>query len=288
MSGPAHASERLQFAVNGLTLVAEAYGPADGQPVLALHGWLDNAASFARLAPCLQTCRVVALDQRGHGLSSHLKQPYHIWDGVVDVVAVLDQLGWQHAVLLGHSMGAAVATLAASAFPERITALWLIEGFGPWTDPDTEVPDLLRKTTERLLALSDRRKPLYSSIDEALRARILGGVVPLTERAAWPIVQRGLEHTEDGWTWTADQHLTVPSQFRMDEPQVQACIRRLSMPVSLALGQTGLFAKPGVLDARIKLCDQVRVETFPGGHHLHLEGAEGALSSWLNESLERA
>lgn len=282
------APDALQFEVNGLVLAAEAYGPVDGVPVLALHGWLDNAASFAYLAPKLVGCRVVALDQRGHGLSSHLKQPYQIWDGVPDVISVLEQLGWDSVILLGHSMGAAVAALTASAFPERVGHLWLIDGFGPWTYPDSEAPDLLRSSTERLLALAHRKTPCYDAFEEGLRARVMGGVVPLTEAAALPIVTRGLKQTTDGWRWTADQYLTLPAQFRMDEAQIQAFIRRLSMPVSLALGSAGLFSRPTFLEDRIALCEHIRVETFPGGHHLHLEGAEGAIALWLIESLERA
>ena len=281
-------SRRLNFSVNGLNLVAEASGPRDGIPVLALHGWLDNAASFTHLTPFLAGCHVVALDQRGHGLSSHAAQPYQIWDGVPDVIAVLDQLDWESAIVLGHSMGAAIATLCASAFPERVRALWLIEGLGPWTYADTEAPDLLRLATERLLALPTRRKPRYENFEDALRARINGGVVPLTEAAARPIVARGLNQTVDGWTWAADQHLTLPAQFRMDEVQVHAFLKRLTMPISLALGSTGIFSQCGGLADRRSLLPQIRVETFQGGHHLHLEGAERAIASWFLNSLESA
>ena len=128
-------TESIRFEVAGLTFHGLCFGPADGIPVLALHGWLDNAASFTRLGPLLTGCRVIAVDQRGHGMTDHLGRPYHIWDGVPDVIGILDALGWEQAILLGHSMGAAVATLVASAYPDRIQALWLVEGLGPWTYP---------------------------------------------------------------------------------------------------------------------------------------------------------
>ena len=56
-----------------LTLRGKCWGPADGRPVLALHGWLDNASSFDLVAPALAArgFRVVALDLAGHGLSDH-------------------------------------------------------------------------------------------------------------------------------------------------------------------------------------------------------------------------
>jgi len=93
--------------------------------VIALHGWLDNAASFSHLAPLLPGLRIVALDQAGHGHSSH-RAPgsgYQLWDYALDVLLVADQLGWQKFALLGHSMGAIVSLLLAGAVPERISRL---------------------------------------------------------------------------------------------------------------------------------------------------------------------
>lgn len=281
-------NESMVFDLPDGRLAGIAAGPSDGVPVLALHGWLDNAASFDRLAPLLTRCRVVALDFRGHGHSSHTGRPYHIWEGVPDVISVLDRLGWSSAYLLGHSMGAAIASLVASAFPERVRGLWLLDGFGPWTYPETEGPDLLRASTERLLSLSERKKTVYATIEEALAVRVAKGVVPLTEQAALPIVKRGVVRTTDGWSWASDPLLTVPALFRMDENQIQAMIHRIQAPVRLALADAGLFKNLGFLEQRIQICASIGVETFPGGHHFHLEGAEGALATWFETSMEMA
>ena len=58
-----------RFALPGLTLASEIWGAEGGRPVLASHGWLDNAGTFASLAPLLPDCEIVALDLAGHGLS---------------------------------------------------------------------------------------------------------------------------------------------------------------------------------------------------------------------------
>ena len=64
-------------------------GGSSGSPVLALHGWLDNSASFDRLAPLLPGLRLVALDLPGHGRSEHraASAAYHFVDWVADVLA---------------------------------------------------------------------------------------------------------------------------------------------------------------------------------------------------------
>lgn len=65
------AVEEVRLSLPHIELAAHLFGPEDGLPVIALHGWLDNANSFARLAPRLEGLRIVALDLAGHGHSGH-------------------------------------------------------------------------------------------------------------------------------------------------------------------------------------------------------------------------
>ena len=99
-----HEVEELRLALPHIELAAHVFGPVDGRPVIALYGWLDNANSFARLAPQLQGLRIVALDMAGHGLSQHrpVGAGYALYDYAHDVLQVAEQLGWQRFSLLGH------------------------------------------------------------------------------------------------------------------------------------------------------------------------------------------
>lgn len=94
---------------------------------VCLHGLVDTMDVWSRLAPHLATRgRVVLLDQRGHGVSDAPEGPYRREDLAVDVVAVLQRLGMDQAILVGHSMGGIVAMTAALAWPERISGLLLL------------------------------------------------------------------------------------------------------------------------------------------------------------------
>lgn len=86
-----------------------------GPRVLALHGWLDNAASFVPLAPHLSALQLVAIDLPGHGHSAHLPAgaSYTTAAAICHVLDVADALGWDRFSLLGHSMGAGIASLTA-------------------------------------------------------------------------------------------------------------------------------------------------------------------------------
>ena len=63
--------EEVEIQTSTLRLVAKCWGKPEGLPVLALHGWLDNAATFDHLAPFLPEFRLVSLDLPGHGFSDH-------------------------------------------------------------------------------------------------------------------------------------------------------------------------------------------------------------------------
>ncbi len=64
------AFEEVRLRLPHIELAAHLFGPEDGLPVIALHGWLDNAMTYARLAPKLKGLRIVALDLAGPSGSS--------------------------------------------------------------------------------------------------------------------------------------------------------------------------------------------------------------------------
>ena len=103
----------LSWEANGLHIAGLAWGDPAAKPMLALHGWLDNAASFACLAPLLGEYYIVAVDLTGHGLSDKRSKDatYQIWDDLPQIASVLDQLGWERFDLVGHSRGAVIASL---------------------------------------------------------------------------------------------------------------------------------------------------------------------------------
>ncbi|MCP2339249.1 alpha/beta fold hydrolase [Actinomadura rupiterrae] len=99
-----------------------------GRPLLALHGHLYEADTWTPLAQALAPqWRIIAPDQRGHGDSDRAAS-YTRDDYVNDAIAVLDHLGIQQAVTLGHSGGGITAFQIAARHPDRVTAIVNIEG----------------------------------------------------------------------------------------------------------------------------------------------------------------
>ena len=256
-----------------IELAAHLFGPEDGLPVIALHGWLDNANSFARLAPRLKGLRVLALDMAGHGHSGHrpLGAGYALWDYAHDVLHVAEQMGWHRFALLGHSMGAIVSVVLAGAMPERVTHLALIDGVIPPTAEHDNAAERMGMALQAQLDLQGKRKPVYSSIDQAVQVR-MKGLVAVSREAAELLAERGLMPVPGGYTWRTDSRLTLPSPLRLSSEQALSFARRISCPAHLVVAADGMLGKHPELLERLPFSH----EQLPGGHHLHLNDEEGA------------
>lgn len=272
------ADQQLSFQLPKLTLKAQAWGNPSGKPVLALHGWLDNCASFFRLAPPLSShCYVVALDMAGHGLSDHrgVNQPYNIWEDVGEIFAVADQLGWREFTLLGHSRGAIVSTLAAGTFPERISHLALLDGMLP-------KPVAADRAAEQLASsITDCRRhrfwPSYDSLEPMIKART-HGFWSLSQSAAEALVTRGSEPTEQGYRWTADPLLRAASAVRLSEAHLQSFVQRIRAKTLVFEADQGALAQA---DSHSLIWPDTPTYKITGSHHCHMEEQAGEIASQL-------
>lgn len=266
--------EEVRLSLPHIELAAHVFGPADGVPVIALHGWLDNANSFARLAPRLHGLRILAIDMAGHGHSAH-RPPgagYALWDYVYDVLQVAEQLGWQRFGLLGHSLGAIVSVVLAGAMPHRVSHLALIDGVLPPTANDEDPAERLGMALQAQLDHENKRKSVHKTLERAIEAR-MKGVVAVSREAAELLAQRGLMPVPGGYTWRSDSRLTLHSPLRLSEAQALAFVRRVACPTRLVVAQEGMLARHTALLEGLPFV----VEYLPGGHHLHLNDESGAV-----------
>ncbi len=277
-------AQEIRIQLPHIDLAARVYGPEDGQPVLALHGWLDNAMTFDLLAPKLQGLRIVAIDMAGHGHSGH-RAPgagYQLWDYALDALMATQQLGWEKFSLLGHSLGGIISVLIAGAVPERIERVALIDGLVPDTGEADKAP---KKLGEALLAhidLAAKKKTIYATVEQAVQVR-MRGFMPVSQLASELLAQRGLSPVAGGYSWSSDSRLTLPSPLRLTRAHAAAFVHAVQCPMSLILAEQGVLTKePDFIKFLSTL--NLDVQRLPGGHHLHLDDEQGALA--VAESLQ--
>lgn len=276
----------LRLEADGLSFAAQEWGARGQMPVLALHGWLDNSASFNVLAPQLKNLHLVALDLAGHGQSDHRpgSAPYNIWEDVAEIFAVADQLGWSRFALMGHSRGAMISMLAAGTFPERISHLAMIEGLWPEPAKAADAPKQLARSIEKGRAVARKPMRVFQSLDHAVSARERG-MFPLSYHAAKALSERGVRPVAGGFSWSTDQRLFAPSAIKLTLAHIQAFIGRVEAPIKLILGENGIPKMFSNYREALELFTALDYTLLPGGHHLHMEDQAAQVAASLQKFL---
>jgi pimeloyl-ACP methyl ester carboxylesterase len=188
--------------VSGGPLHVGRWGDGD-KVVVAAHGITGNHRSWQGVARALgPDVSLVAPDLRGRGASAKLPGPFGMRAHADDLVAVLDHLGLHRTVLAGHSMGAYVATTAATAHASRWSAVVLVDGgvalpLPRGVDPDDMLAGVLGPALARL-------------------------EMTFPDRAAYHAFWRDHPALDDPGAWTADTEAWLDHDLSGVEPQLRS------------------------------------------------------------------
>ena len=188
---------------------------AGGRPLLAVHGFTGAKEDFADAPERLAAdgWHVVAPDLRGHGGSDHPegRSSYSLDRFTSDMSALVDALGWERFVLVGHSMGGMVAQLLALRAPARVRALALLNtGPGPPEGYAPGLVDLGRQlvTQGGMPLLVDVQRQMESDLGSPAHRRLLA------ERAGYREFNyaKTLAASPDMWLALVDEMFTQPDR----------------------------------------------------------------------------
>ena len=265
----------ITIKTRALEFAAREWGNPKGIPVIALHGWLDNSASFTPLAMTakLKGVRLIVPDMAGHGWSEHRPQgfSYDVWHYVEDLVDIADALNLERFGLIGHSLGGVICTMAAaSALKDRVTAMVLIDGISPTPRLPSQAPESLTDyIAQRRIDANDLPVARYRSKKQAIRARAIGQY-KVSRASAELLVERSIREDGDGWVWTSDPRLKLASPARFTLEQSLAFIQAVSCPVHVIYVSEGEIS--GFIDQHQENMPGFLFYPLPGTHHLHMDG----------------
>src|SRR6201995_2591609 len=148
-------TEVLSVSVPGGALAVE-HVAAGTQPVLAVHGISSQRKLWSWLRAARPDLSLTAPDRRGRGDSVGVTGPSSVARHAADLVAVLDHLGLDRVPVCGMSMGGFVAVELATAFPDRVTSLVLVDGRFPMATPPGLTPEAAPAIFRDRLARLDR------------------------------------------------------------------------------------------------------------------------------------
>jgi pimeloyl-ACP methyl ester carboxylesterase len=229
-------------------------------PVILLHGFSDNALCWNRVPLYLELeYDVVMPDARGHGGSGMAETGSSPEVQAHDVLRVIEELDLKHPVLIGHSMGAHVAALAAAQAPQIIRGVVLSDP--PWRDGSnhtspgvdamklddwkTWISSLKQKSLEEVIALG---KQLHPNWDES-------------EFFQWARAKQQVRPETVEW-------------ITASPPLYAQIVRQIRCPGLLITAdpRLGAVVTPDVAEQVRQLWRKVKVVHIPGaGHNIHRE-----------------
>ncbi|MBX3098087.1 MAG: alpha/beta hydrolase [Salinibacterium sp.] len=238
-----------QIPVRGGTLttaVWEPTTPATGT-VLAIHGITASHLTWIAFAEQFPDVRIVAPDLRGRGGSRTLPGPWGMPQHGADVLAVLDALGVEHAVVVGHSMGAFVAVTLGAAHPERVSGLVLIDGGLPIPlaagITDADLPDALIGPAAERLSMTFADAEAYREFWRKHPA-FFGGFGEAIQR----YVDYDLVETPDGLRPSSSLEAVTEDSLQLnDDTGYLGRMQSLRMPLHFIRAPRGLLDQPEAL-----------------------------------------
>ena len=283
--------EEQTLDVNGIKIAFKTWGSEEKLPVLAIHGWLDNSATFSKIAPHLDKNFIVAPDLAGHGQSEHRRSDssYYLWDYAIDLYTFIHNLGWKNYSILAHSMGTGIASILA-AIDDGVKSIVFLDGMGaPFTVKPEDIVKHI-KSSQRILRMaeksglhgfSDKSKLQFISIEDAIRSRqkVVGG--NLSFSSAKLLAERDLIKIDSGHRWRHDPRLTLPEPMQLSDEQAGYFLNNISCPLHILLGKDGLFSNHKFNEKSIYLPNNAKVYWHEGEHHFHLENPNEEMISQI-------
>lgn len=240
---------------SGVQLELAEQGPRDGPPVLLLHGSTDSWRSFEPLLPHLPPhWHVIVPSLRGHGGSDKRARSYRVDDFAADIGALAGQLGLRPMLVVGHSMGAAIALHLARTQPQRLRALVAAAAFASFADK-AELADFHASAIEPLVDPVPRELAI-----EFQRSTIAGAVPP------------GLLETMVGESLRVPAHVWRGAFAGLMQHDVLAGLPRIAVPALLAWGSADAYVPREDQERLLRALPDARLQVFAGaGHALHWE-----------------
>jgi non-heme chloroperoxidase len=233
-------------------------GDPSGVPVLLLHGVTDSWRSFERVLPHLpQSIHTFAPTQRGHGDADRPAAGYRFHDFAADLVALMDTLQLETAVIAGHSMGSSVAQRFAIDHPERTLGLVLMGSFAVLRGN----PSVVEFWDSTISTLTD---PIDPALVREFQQSTLAQPVP--QRFFETAVQESLKVPARVWRAAFEGFL---------ETDFSGEFSKIKAPTLIVWGDQDTFCPRSDQDMLVARIPGAQLLVYPGaGHALHWEEPE--------------
>lgn len=259
------------------------WGSKDIQPIVAIHGWLDNAGTWKPFAKELSpNFSLLAVDIPGHGLSSHLPpfQTYSFYSSAAVIRRIKKYFDFDNLSLLGHSGGSAMCFIYSSLYPEDVHSYfgidYLLYAYKDELKRAEKVGKLIDKKI--LLSFRDPTKAKSYTEEEAIRTWVTATKGSLTESTAKILMERGVFKVANSKVaFSRDGRLKTPDLSSINVAQAHSLAENIKCNVCIVkakeskLFDGGIKYCPDILNIIEKNAKSFYFHKLDGNHHLHMD-----------------
>lgn len=252
---------------NGIHIFYEIHG--SGEPLVLISGIGYSLWQWHKMVPYLaEHLQVIAFDNRGAGQTDKPPGPYSAQLLAADTAGLLDQLGIQKAVILGHSMGGYVAQAMALDFPERVSKLILCStNFGG--------PRHVPVSPEAFAILTDTSLDPLTRFKKGLKVSTAPGWVDANPDILKEWVEWRIANPMNAVAYQAQ--LAVGLSLIPEEAAFEKKLPRISAPTLILFGAEDKVAPPENAELLAKQIPGSQIAILPdAGHFFPMEAPEAA------------
>ena len=240
----------------------------NGKPILCIHGITANCRCWDVIASSLSPAhRVMAMDLRGRGLSGSPDSGYSIEHHCQDILALLDDLHIGKAVIMGHSLGAFIATVFAAEHSERVDRIILVDGGGKLSEVQ------MAKVFEGIKPSLDRLGRVFPSFEDYLDLMKTAPFFKSWTPALETYYRYEIEAVDGGVRSRIDPAHIQEERENLGKVDVSRFYEKLSCPVLILRATEGMVAEDDLLlpqdvvEGMVRRIPHARYVDIPGTNH---------------------
>lgn len=251
------------------------WGSRQAPTVVLVHGVRDHCRTWDDLIARLSQTgdyHFVAPDLRGHGDSDWVQgSGYRYFDYIYDLQQLIEQNRLGPVLLVGHSLGAAIAAFFSAVYPELVSKLVLLEGIGLWSRENAQagVAAQIREWSSLTRDLAARESRRYPDLQTAYQ-RMQEANPQLTEDQAFHLTLHGAVQLEDGqFIWKYDQYTYNFLGVGLSKAEIIELWQNILAPTLVINADQGLENRTGQDDTLQYFRDADLHDVANAGHWIH-------------------
>lgn len=279
-------TKEIQIPLKFGHIAGKLWGNSNERPILALHGWQDNAGTWDPLIPMILKDRpILALDFPGHGFSSWIPpdMQYYQWELPRIILYLKEYFKMEKVSILSHSMGAIASMRFASVFPDDVDFYIAIDSL-IYDDYDldavvSKIPKTMKKALISQTRLNDE-PPTYT-IEEITKLWHLGTRKSVALESVQHLLKRGIKASKadpNKYYFSRDSRLKYILFNPEDKKFVEALVRRLKCPTLYIKAIDSPYSADAYSIEMREILEQnnenYEFHFVPGTHHVHLNNPE--------------